>query len=282
MTYADRLNRWNRWFDSTPEEWHAHILLWPLAFAGFINMQLSIASGFPFGVLVLLGLLVIASIRLPYTRGWIVPGPDPASDTGARFQFGRADWIHDLNERYEALPEARRFFVIPAILIVAGTANLVLTATRGWTFGGLFLLVLLAVLLVRVPYVWGVIAPSEKVIEGPLGRAWLHDANRWYDDLSRERRFWTAVGSLGAVAVLDLLLAGGPGAPLALLFAFEILLLVVLRAPYVSGLVDSPNRRIAAAATPRIAADPLPPLTLGTSRPVEAAAPPPAEEAAAG
>jgi hypothetical protein len=263
MAFADRLIRWNRWFDDTPEDWHAHIVLWPLAFAGFLNMQLTIASGFPFGVLVLLTLLGFATVRLPYTRGWIIPGPDPASDTGARFLFGRADWLYDLNARYEALPETRRFFVIPGILILGGTLNLVMTFTRGWAFGGVFLLVLLAVIALRAPYVWGVIAAPEKVTEGPLARAWLHDVNRWYDDLPGERRFWTSVAALAVVCVIDLLL-GGLGAPLALLFAVELLVLVGIRAPYVSGMVESPDRRLmpAATATRRITADSMPPLSL--------------------
>jgi hypothetical protein len=280
MTYADRLNRWNRWFDGTPDDWHAHIVLWPLVLAGFINMQLSIASGFPFGVLVLLALLWIASIRLPYTRGWIVPGPDPARDEGARLVFGRADWIYDINERYEAMPDDRRFFVIPAILIVAGTLNLWLTFEHGWVFGGLFLLVLLVVLAVRAPYVWGVIAPPEKVTESPLLSAWLHDINRAFDDLPRETRFWTSVAVLGLVCIVDLPLASGIGVPLLLLFAIEFLALILVRAPYLSGMLDSPNRRLMpareAAAPLQIAAEAAPPLNLaapemaGTAQAAEA------------
>jgi hypothetical protein len=261
MTYADRLIRWNRWYDSTPEDWHPHIVLWPLAFAGFINMQLSIASGFPFGVLVLLGLLVIASIRLPYKRGWIVPPPEAAGDVGATFNFGRADWVYEINQRYEAVPEDRRFFVIPAILIVAGTLNLILTAARGWAFGGLFLLALLAVLLIRLPFVWGMLLPPEKVTESPLTRAWIHDANRWYDELPGERRFWTSVAAMGVVCVIDLLLVGSVGIPLALIFALELLALVVLRAPYVTGMVESPTRRLAPRTSALLTANVVPPVS---------------------
>ena len=265
MTYADRLNRWNRWYDSTPEDWHAHIALWPLAFLGFINMQLSIASGFPFGVLVALGLLVIAGIRLPYTRGWIRPGPDPARDEGARIVFGRADWIYDLNQRYEAMPEDRRFFVIPSILIVAGALNLWLTFAHGWVFGGLFLLALLAVIGVRAPFVWGVVAPPEKVTESPLARAWVHDVNRGVDEMPRERRFWTTVGALGVVCIVNLPLSGSVGIPMALLFAIELLALILVRAPYLSGMVESPSRRLMPPAPRQIAAETLPPLTMSAT-----------------
>lgn len=263
MTYADRLNRWNRWFDQTPEDWHLHIVLWPLVLAGFINMQLTIASGFPFGALVLLALLAMASIRLPYLRGWIVPGADPARDEGARLVFGRADWIYDLNQWYEGLPDDRRFTVIPAVLIVAGGINMWLTLAHGWTFGGLFLLALLALIVVRAPYVWGVIAAPEKRTESALLGAWLHDVNRWYDELPRERRFWTSLATLAIVCVIDLPLAGSVGVPLALLFAIELLLLVVLRAPYLSGMLDSPERRLlVTGGTRQLTAETVPPLQL--------------------
>jgi hypothetical protein len=235
-------------------------VLWPLAFAGFINMQLSIASGFPFGVLVLLGLLAIASIRLPYKRGWIVPAPDAAGGVGATFNFGRADWVYEINQRYDAVPEDRRFFVIPAILIVAGTLNLILTAARGWAFGGLFLLALLAVLLIRLPYVWGMLLPPEKVTHSPLARAWIHDANRWYDELPAERRFWTSIAAIGVVCVIDLLLVGSVGVPLALLFALELLAVVGLRAPYMSGMVESPTRRLAPRTSAMLTANVVPPV----------------------
>jgi hypothetical protein len=263
MTLADRLIRWNRWFDAVPEDWHAHILLWPLAFAGFVNMQLSIASGFPFGVLVLLGLAAIAAIRLPYTRGWIVPGTEPGG-TGARFLFGHADWLYDLNQRYEALPDTPRFFVIPGILIAGGTLNLIMTFTRGWAFGGVFLVVLLAVLCARAPFVWGMLPEPETITESPLSRAWLYDGNRWYDELPAERRFWTSVVAIGVVCVVDLLLVGSLGTPLALLFLLELLVLVALRAPYVSGLIESPTRRLAAPAPRQLAMQVPAPLSLGT------------------
>jgi hypothetical protein len=268
MTIADRLNHWNRWFDATPEEWHGHILLWPLAFAGFVNMQLTIASGFPFGVLVLLGLAAIGAVRLPYKRGWIIPGP--TEDEGARFLFGHADWLYELNQRYEALPGVPRFFIIPGILIAGGTANLVLTFTRGWAFGGVFLAVLLAVILLRAPFAWGVLPAPEKLTEGPLARAWLHDVNRWYDEMPEERRFWTATVALGVVCIINLLLVSRLGAPLALLFLLELLALIGLRAPYVSGAVESPTRRLPPAAPRQIAADVVPPLSLGLRQTISA------------
>jgi hypothetical protein len=131
-------------------------------------------------------------------------------------------------------------------------------------FGGLFLLVLLAVIAVRAPYVWGVIAPPEKLTEGALLSAWLHDLNRSFDELPRERRFWTSVAALAVVCAIDLPLAGALGIPLALLFALEFLALILLRAPFLSGVLESPNRRLMPAQEPplRIAAETVPPLNL--------------------
>ena len=88
MTNADRLIQWNRWYDETPEDRRLHIVLWPLVVAGFLNMQLSIAGGFPFGLLVLLTIMAMATIRLPYTLGWSSPprtarGSKSAGSTGS-------------------------------------------------------------------------------------------------------------------------------------------------------------------------------------------------------
>jgi hypothetical protein len=135
--------------------------------------------------------------------------------------------------------------VIPGILIAGGTLNLVMTFTRGWAFGGVFLVVLLAVLCARAPFVWGMLPEPETITDSPLSRAWLYDGNRWYDELPPERRFWTSVVAIGVVCVVDLVL-------------------VALRAPYVSGLIESPTRRLAAPAPRQLAMQVPAPLSLGT------------------
>ena len=48
MNYADRLARWNSWYDHAPESWRFQmVVLWPLLAIGAINMLLTIAIGFP-------------------------------------------------------------------------------------------------------------------------------------------------------------------------------------------------------------------------------------------
>jgi hypothetical protein len=231
MTTADRLTQWNRWYDGTPEHLRSHIVLWPLVLAGFLNMQLSIAGGFPFGLLVLLAIVAMAAVRLPYTLGWIKPG-----EGGARLEVGRIDWVCDINQRYDALPEDTRFWVLPAILIVAGTLSMWLTGAHGWAFGSLFLIVVLALIALRAPYQWHMITPPpEGITKGPILVSWAYDVNRWYDGLGQERRFWTVLVGLGVVCAFDLWLVSGHGVSLFVLFVLELIALALIRAPYVTG-----------------------------------------------
>ena len=164
MTFAERLSDWNRWYDGLPQDWRFQLILWPLIALGLVNMLLSLSIGFPFGLLVLLGILFVASVRVPYILGWIMPAHALPSGAGApRLAIGGAgaDWIAGLNERYEAVPEMRRFWIFPAILLIAGAVNMQLTISYGWSFGLLFLLVLLALVVVRAPYVHGLRRPSS-------------------------------------------------------------------------------------------------------------------------
>ena len=165
MTVAERLSGWNRWYDGLPQEWRFQFVLWPIIALGVINMLLSLSMGFPFALLVLLGVLFVAAVRVPYVAGWITPAPAMASGEpgAAKLQIGGAgaDWIAGLNERYEAVPEKRRFWIFPAILLIAGAINMQLTINSGWPFGLLFLLVLLAISVVRAPYVHGMLKPAS-------------------------------------------------------------------------------------------------------------------------
>lgn len=63
MTVLERISAWNRWYDGLPEEWRFQMILWPVLILGAINMLLTVASGFPFGILPLLGAGVIAYVR---------------------------------------------------------------------------------------------------------------------------------------------------------------------------------------------------------------------------
>jgi hypothetical protein len=146
MSVAERMAIWNRWYDTVPGEWRFQFVLWSLLILGTLNMMLTVATGFPFALLVLLGIIVIAAIRVPYVCGWVA-GPTSVY-TSPRFQVEGADWLIDLNHRYEALPESRRLWVYPAVLLIAGAINMMLTIRYGFPFGLLFLVALLA--LVRL------------------------------------------------------------------------------------------------------------------------------------
>jgi hypothetical protein len=157
MTAAERLNRWNAWYDGMPPQWRFQLILWPLIVLGGINLSLTIAFGFPFALLVLLGVLAAAIVRVPYVLGWIAPATaaDAAAIDGPRFQIAGADWVVDLNRRYEAVPEIRRIWVATVILLIAGGINMLLTIYYNFPFGLLFLLALLALVAIRAPYAAG-------------------------------------------------------------------------------------------------------------------------------
>jgi hypothetical protein len=153
MSVAERMAMWNRWYDTVPGEWRFQFVLWSLLVLGTLNMMLTVATGFPFALLVLLGIIVIAAIRVPYVVGWVA---DPTSvDTGSSFQVEGAGWLIDLNHRYEALPESRRFWVYPAVLLIAGAINMTLTIRYGFPFCLLFLVALLGLVALRAPYTAG-------------------------------------------------------------------------------------------------------------------------------
>jgi len=165
MTVAERLYRWNRWYDGLPQEWRFQFILWPLIALGACNMLLSLSIRFPFGLLVLIGVLCVAAVRVPYASGWITPAEAlPGGEPGTRrLEIGGAgaDWLMGLNRRYEAMPDEHRFWVFPAILVIAGAINMQLTINRGYPFGLIFLIVLLAVIVMRAPYVHGLLrSPS--------------------------------------------------------------------------------------------------------------------------
>jgi hypothetical protein len=153
MSVAERMAMWNRWYDTIPGEWRFQFVVWSLLVLGTLNMMLTVATGFPFALLVLLGIIVIAGIRVPYVFGWVV-GPT-SLETGPRFQIEGAAWLIDLNHRYEALPESRRLWVYPAVLLIAGAINMMLTIRYGFPFGVLFLIALLALVALRAPYTAG-------------------------------------------------------------------------------------------------------------------------------
>jgi hypothetical protein len=165
MTYTERFVRWNHWYDNSPQDQRFRFVLWPLLALGAINLWLTLSVRFPFALLVVLGILFIAVVRIPYVLGWLTPADhaivgDPGSP---RFQIEGAGWVVDLNRRYDAMPESRRFWVYPAVLLAAGAINMLLTIGNHFPFGLLFLLVLLALVAIRAPYTAGWFKPTPAI-----------------------------------------------------------------------------------------------------------------------
>ncbi len=167
MTFAERLQRWNRWYDALPEDWRFQAVLWPLILLGAINMGLTVAVGFPFGLLVVLALIALVVIRVPFVLGWVSPTPAEANGgpVEPKISISAVPWVYDLNLWYDGLPETRRPWVILVVLAVAGGLNMLLTIHSGFSFGILFLLALLAILLIRAPYVAGWFIPPTRLPE---------------------------------------------------------------------------------------------------------------------
>ena len=164
MTFAERFNRWNLWYDGLPELWRFQFILWPLLALGAINMWLTVAVRVPFGLLVVLGILFIAAVRVPYILGRTLPASDASSDR-SNSGIVSAPWLIDLNHRYEEMPESRRIWVYPAILLIAGAINMMLTIWHAFPFGLLFLIALLVLVALRAPYTAGwIIAPTPELV----------------------------------------------------------------------------------------------------------------------
>jgi hypothetical protein len=163
MSFAERVMGWNRRYDALPEDWRFQVVLWSLLALGAINMLLTVTTRFPFALLVILGIIAMAVIRVPYALGWIAAHEEVAPNH--RFQIPAGGLI-ELNRRYEAIPEQRRFWVYPTVLLIGGAVNMMLTIAYGFPFGLLFLLTLLALIAVRAPYAAGwLTAPATPVIE---------------------------------------------------------------------------------------------------------------------
>jgi hypothetical protein len=160
MSIAERVAMWNRWYDTVPGEWRFQYVIWSLLVLGTINMALTVAIRFPFALLVLLGIIVITAIRVPYVLGWV--NPPTGVDANWNFRIDGAAWLTDLNHRYESLPESRRFWVYPMVLLIAGAINMMLTIRYGFPFGLLFLVALLALVILRAPYSAGWLRSSVK------------------------------------------------------------------------------------------------------------------------
>ncbi len=158
MSFSERTLRWNRFYDGLPEDWRFQFLLWPLLALGTINMLLTVATGFPFALLLLLGVIFVAAVRLPYALG--LSSASAVDRTARPVRIEGYVWLTELNRNYESLSESRRLWVYPAVLLIAGAINMLLTIYYGFPFGLLFLLALLALVAFRAPYTAGWLADS--------------------------------------------------------------------------------------------------------------------------
>ena len=165
---------WNKRYERVPEDMRFGLVASLVVLVGMINMLLTISTGFPFGLLVLLAILLIAAVRFAY----ILEAPAEVRGETVEPAKLHADWVVGLNRWYDALPEDRRFWVLPAVLIVAGFVNMMLTLAHAFPFALLFLLALLALVAIRLPYLRGWLRepPSLSLAGGPSAHAVEHAA----------------------------------------------------------------------------------------------------------
>jgi len=169
MTETDRLYRWNRWYDQQPEGWRSQIIVWFLVALAAFNTALSIWTGFPLLLLVVLAIAAIALVRVPYRMGWL-HAPAGGEEQPATLQIETWEWVHRANQWYDAQPEGKRAVVVIAILVAAGAINMLLTFASGFAFGLLFLLAFLVLIAIRVPHVNGWLKPMPATAPVMLAR----------------------------------------------------------------------------------------------------------------
>lgn len=177
MSYADRLQHWNRLYDQAPEDLRFHVVVWGVVAIGALNMLLTVSVGFPFGLLVILAIAALVAVRLPMALGWVKAPAGDAPGGTARLEIEGADGLYRLNRWYDRLPEVRQIGVLMAVLLGAGAINMLLTIFGGFPFGLLFLFALLALVAVRGPYAAGWLKPpaeSPMLTGGNGGAPLLH------------------------------------------------------------------------------------------------------------
>jgi type III secretory pathway component EscV len=143
--------RWNQWYDGLPEAWRGQAIVLPLLVIGTINMALTIWIGFPFALLLVLAVAAFATVRVPYKLGWLKPETEGA-DAPVRMEIEGWDWVRQANIWYDSQSDLGRKVVLLGILLGAGFINMLLTFSAGFPFGLLFLLAILALVCIRVPY----------------------------------------------------------------------------------------------------------------------------------
>jgi len=163
----DWIKSWNERYDRTAEDIRFGLVVAALVLVGAINMLLTIHAGFPFGLLLLAAILFVAWVRISYVMD---TPPQARGGVGSEPHKLEIGWLYGLNRWYDSLPEDRQFWVAPVVLLVAGFINMMLTLAHTFPFGLLFLLVVLAMVAIRLPYERGWLkAPPSLTLAGPPG-----------------------------------------------------------------------------------------------------------------
>ena len=167
MEQAETIEGWNRRYDALPGNWKFHAIFWPLIVVSLVNMILTIAIGFPFALLLLVAIAVLAYVRVPYAAGMIHRDAARPEGSQTTVRLGRMDWVWNLNQWFDAEPAVVRYWMMPAILIGVGLINMILTMTISFPFGLLFLIALLFIIFVRGTYAAGwLTAPEAPALPG--------------------------------------------------------------------------------------------------------------------
>ncbi|WP_043340825.1 hypothetical protein [Belnapia moabensis] len=169
MTYAERVQHWNRLYDQAPEDLRFNVVAGAVVLVGAINMWLTVAIGFPFALLVILAIAALTAVRLPHAMGWVQPHPEQPGR--AQMRIEGADSLYRWNLWYDRLTEPQRAAVLLVILLGAGIINMLLTIGNGFPFGLLFLLAILALVTVRGPYAAGWLVPPAEPRLNPAPQA---------------------------------------------------------------------------------------------------------------
>ncbi|MBV9653236.1 MAG: hypothetical protein JOZ42_01600 [Acetobacteraceae bacterium] len=170
MTFAQRVEKLNAWYEGLPEDWRFQAIVWFLVVISAINMTLTIAIRFPFGLLTLIAIIAVAIVRAPQVMGWVKSGSARAASgvSAARMEIQPYGWVTNVNRWYDGLPETRSAWVPVGVLLIAGALNMIFTVKYGFPFGLLFLLALLALIAIRAPYSAGWLATSGSRGEGMI------------------------------------------------------------------------------------------------------------------
>lgn len=122
--------RANRWYDEAPEGWRFKLVVWGLVALGALNMLLTIVVRFPFGLMLLLAIIVLTAIRLPYALGWLKPAdaategaPGDAPVQAAWFEVEPPGWVLSLNHWYDDHSEFGRMAIMLGTVVAIGAVN---------------------------------------------------------------------------------------------------------------------------------------------------------------